>query len=72
MKYILIIILFLCSGCSIIWTDHILVATLGKDLSAWEVKLVVDANSLRIEAVDAQSETDDVTVIVPPGLIKTD
>lgn len=78
MKYILTTILlgfipFVAGlGCSVYWTDHVFIATVGKEFKAGEVVLIADANELYIGVEEPEISTDKITVVTPAVVIKSE
>jgi hypothetical protein len=71
MKYLLIALLILLCGCSVVWTDYVFVATLGKNINAKDALMIADANSIQIGSNEVESKNDKITAATAGGVVIT-
>ena len=71
--YMLLACIFLLhvSGCTVIWTNEALIATLGKRYKMTDVTMVSEPNSVRIGSGEVETSNDKLKVMTPWGIGET-
>ena len=69
---ILAAIVFCISGCMVIWTDDVFIATAFKTVDANDIALVADPNGTKIGSGVSKTQNDKIKAITPYGVLETE
>jgi hypothetical protein len=66
------ILLFLSSGCLVIWSDDVFVGTLLKNVDAGDIEMIAEPNYLQMGSSTLKSTNDKITVATPAVIVSTE
>ncbi len=68
---LMLIAIHFMSGCTLIWSDDVFVATLLKKYDAFDIEMIAEPNYLQIGAGILKTRNSSVSVITPAVVVRT-